>query len=78
MRDLMDKKHALFLSKGNAAVDEMRTIDTEREALKQAISDNFPLDETGIQQLKNHVAEKIMAVHDIEKTAITALRDAMS
>ena len=78
VRELMDKKHALFLSKGNAALDEMRTIDSKREALKQTIGNNFPLDESGIQQLKDNLAEKIMAVHDIEKEAITALRDAMS
>jgi hypothetical protein len=77
-RELMDKRHALFLSQGNAALDEIYSIKAQQKQLKQAISDNFPLDAQGQEHLKANLAEKVMAVHAIEKAAIMALRDVLS
>ena len=77
-RELMDSKHDLFLTQGNAALDEIRSINAQQDKLKQRMSEDFPLDEAEIEALKANIAEKVMVVHDIEEAAITALRDAMS
>jgi hypothetical protein len=77
-RDLIDRRHALFLSQGNAAHDELLSIKAHLKQVKQAITDNFPLDEQGKEHLKANLAEKVLAVHNIEKEGIMALRDALS
>ena len=77
-RDLMDTRHALFLEKGSAAIDDIRASIKAQDEMKHVFSEDCPLDDDGIQALKDNLAEKVMAVHDIEAEAITALRDAMS
>jgi hypothetical protein len=77
-RELMDKKHRLFLSQGNAALDDIRAINADLEQLKKTIGNEFPVDKSGIDSLKASVADHVQTVHDIEKEAITALREALS
>ncbi len=76
-RELMARQHQLFLADGQGSVEERQAISAELDEIKKQVSADFPLDEAGIQQLKENLADKIMAVHDIEYDAIMSLQEAM-
>lgn len=76
-RELLSRQSELFLTDGQATIGERRAIGAELEEIKRGVSADFPLDEAGIQQLKENLADKVMAVHDIEYEAIMMLQAAM-
>jgi hypothetical protein len=39
---------------------------------------DFPLDEAGVQALRETIAEHVMGISEIEETAVGALREAMA
>ncbi len=77
-RELYSQQHLLFLTDGQETIEERQAISAELAQIKKQVSADFPLDEAGIQQLKQNLADKIMAVHDIERQAVTILQEAMS
>lgn len=76
-RELMLKQHRLFIEGGQANLEEMRRIAEALEGIRKQVSADFPLDEAGVQQLKENLADKVTAVHDIEYDAIMMLQEAM-
>ncbi|MFZ0546882.1 MAG: BtrH N-terminal domain-containing protein [Candidatus Promineifilaceae bacterium] len=76
-RALMVKQHHLFIENGQASLDEIRQINRQLKELKRAVSADFPLDQSEVQQLKENLADKILTVHDIEYEAIMMLQEAM-
>jgi hypothetical protein len=76
-RELMIQQNQLFIEGGQSTLDEQRTIDGRLTEIKQQVSADFPLDEAGIQQLREKTADKVMTIHDIEYEAIMALQEAM-
>lgn len=77
-RQLMLRRRQLFLDQGNEALAEMQQIDTRLDELKAEITDSFPLDQAGVETMRENIADHVMAIHDVEKEAVTALRQAMS
>lgn len=77
-RDLLDKKHNLFLHQGHKALDDIKAINQRLQEIRDSMDNGFPLDEAGIQQLQENIADQVMVIHDIEHEGINALTDAMS
>jgi Butirosin biosynthesis protein H, N-terminal/Domain of unknown function (DUF4872) len=76
-RDLMLRKHSLFLNKGGEVEEEIRTINQRLENMKTE-SEDFPLSENEVVEHQKQIAEQVMVIHDIEFEAISALQEAMS
>lgn len=77
-RELMSRRHELFLGQGNEAVEAMQGIDGRLAEIRDAVSADFPLDAAGVQALRENIAEHVMGIHDIEEAAVTQLREAMA
>jgi hypothetical protein len=77
-RELMTRQNQLFIDSGQAILDEQQAINEQLQEIKQEVSADFPLDEAGIQQLRENPADKVMTIHDIENEAIMDLQEAMS
>lgn len=77
-RQLLLRRHRLFLENGGAALEEMRKIDQRLEEIKLQVASNFPLDSGGVIRLREELSEQIIHIYDIEKEAIEALQQAMS
>ena len=76
-RTLMLRRHHLFLERGSDALLDIRQIDGHLAALKRDLTADFPLDDTSVAGLLGNVRDHVIAIHDIEAGAVTALRDAM-
>jgi hypothetical protein len=77
-RTLLLRRHALFLERGNAALDEIRQIDARLDAIKAEISTDFPLSDQEATALRENIAAHVLCIHDIEAEAVSALREAMA
>jgi hypothetical protein len=76
-RELLANQHKLFVADAQSSVEERQAISAQLDEIKKQVSADFPLDGAGIQQLKENLAGKIMAVHDIEYDAVMSLQEAM-
>jgi hypothetical protein len=77
-RELMLRRHAFFLDRGNAALEEMRAIDARLAAIKAAVADDFPLTQPEVEAYRARLAEQIMIIHDVEAAAVQSLRGEMA
>jgi hypothetical protein len=76
-RQLLVQRHRAFLERGNAALDELRAIDTRLAAIQTAIDENFPLTDAEVGDLRAHLADQILHIRDLEQTGIDLLKTAM-
>lgn len=77
-RQLMLQNHRLFLEQGNKSLAERVAINGRLAAIKAQIATDFPLNESEVRALHQNIRDHVLAIHNIEKEAITALQDAMS
>jgi hypothetical protein len=77
-RTLLLERHSRFLSEGNAARSRMAAIDARLAAVRVALADDFPLTAPQVEAHRAAIAEQVMAVHDIEATAVAALGEVMA
>jgi len=77
-RELLLRRRELFLTQGGAALPEIQAINGRLAALKQAISQEFPLSAAQTADLRELLRERVLVIHDIEKEAITALQAALA
>lgn len=76
-KEVMVEKHELFLNEGNQSTEKRRELTQYEETLKTQ-SENFPLSDEQVNQLKESIAEQVKVVHDLEHDAILSLREVMS
>lgn len=74
-RQLMARKHALFLELGNGTLDDIRQINKRLTIIRQSMIDDFPLTSDEVSVLQQDLAQQIRRIHDAEKTAVDALID---
>lgn len=77
-RELMVQRHRLFLNRGNDALEEMVGIDARLNEIKAAVTADFPLNRAEVDALRERIAGRVMAIHDVESEAVAALREAMT
>lgn len=72
-RELMWRKHALFLEKGGAALSEILALNQRLDEIRAEMIRNFPLEQTEVIAHRERVAEGILEVHDREEEALEIL-----
>ncbi len=72
-RELLERKHDLFLRRGNAALGEMQKISARMDALRAEIKKEPPLSDTQLTDLRENLREHILRVHAAESDAVRAL-----
>ena len=75
-RELMLRKHTLFLEQGGAALEEIEAIGSRLNEIRAAMEGDFPLTQEEVEVFRERLAGQILAIHDAEATAVQALQDA--
>ncbi len=78
VRELMWRKHCLFLEQGSAALDKIKSINQDLDDTRQDMIDNFPLSQEQVIEHRERIAEAVLTIHDREKEAIDNLQSAIS
>ena len=73
-RELMLRRHHLFLSRGNDALAEIIQIDARLNTLKLAAGNAFPLDAAGVADMQEDIRDHVRTIRAIETEAVAALR----
>jgi hypothetical protein len=76
-RDLLARKHTLFIEEGDAGVEEVLAIGKRLDELKAAAKDNFPMSQDETVAMREGLAELVLKIHDIEFEAIELLQAVM-
>jgi hypothetical protein len=77
-RKLMLHRHHSFLSKGNAALAEIRVIDARLAELRRETAADFPLGEVEVEELCTAMHNQLLQIHDIERYAVSELKQVMT
>ncbi len=77
-RLLLLERHSRFLSEGNAARPRLVAIDARLADIRAGLSADFPLTTPQVEAHRAAIAAQVMAVHDIEATAVASLREMMA
>lgn len=77
-RELMLRRHRLFLDQGGEALSEISQIDGRLDEIKSMMSSDFPLSESEVQAMRQGLRTHVLRIHDIEQQAITAMKEAMT
>jgi hypothetical protein len=72
-RTLMLEKHRLFLNQGTSAVEEMENINDRLSELRTMVGEDFPLEQSQVEDMRNEIASKVKNVWDIESEGIESL-----
>jgi hypothetical protein len=75
-RELMLRRHRLFLDEGRASLEERRSINARLAEIKEQVAADFPLDEAGVQALCGDLAERLLEIRDVERAAVSVLTSA--
>ena len=76
-RELLERRDRLFVNEGAAALDEILACDARLSEIRAAMETDFPLTEPEVETLRAGLAEKILALHDVEEEAVRVLIEAM-
>jgi len=76
-RELMWRKHVLFLEQGGAALDEIQAINGRLKAIGESMSSDFPLSQPEVTAYRERLAQQILDIHDAERAAVQALQAAI-
>ena len=75
-RELLDRRHRLFIHQGIAALDEIRQINQSLDEIRAAAAHAFPLNESQVAALFERMKERVQKIHEIEVQAIQAMQNA--
>ena len=77
-RELMARRHKLFVDKGGAALPDIQRIDARLEAIKAGMSKKFPLSPGEVAAMRQSLSDRVMQLHGLEQEAHGALLAAMA
>lgn len=72
-RDLLHQEAALYSEKGAESLAERQAISQRLDAIAASMDDDFPLTDAEAAELRKHLAEHLLRIHDAEKEALAAL-----
>lgn len=75
-RELMERRHRIFLEQGGEALAEMRQIDSRLSEIRASM-DDFPMNEAEIVTWRDELASHLLTIHDAEAKAVEALSGAI-
>jgi hypothetical protein len=76
-KDLLRRKYNLFIEQGADVLADIRRINERLQALREAAAKDFPLSEAQATSFREGLAEQVLAVHDLERSAVECLQAAM-
>ena len=77
-RELMLRKHTLFLEQGGAALEEIQAINSRLDEIRESMMSDFPLTQEQVVAFRERLAGQILAIHDAEETAVQSMQDAIA
>ncbi len=76
-RQLMLRRHRLFLEQGSAALDDIQQVTARLAEIKAQVSESFAMDDAGVIAIREDISRHVMRIHDIEMEAVEELQAAM-
>lgn len=76
-RDLMRRRHTLFLEQGGASLAERLAITARLAVIRATMARDFPLSDAETVAYRERIAAQIERIHDAEAAAVHALQVAM-
>ena len=76
-RELLVRRHCLFLEEGGAALPAMQEVDSRLAAIRAAMDDDFPLSPAQVVAHREAIAAQLDAIYEAERAAVEALQAAM-
>lgn len=76
-RQLMLRRHRLFLEQGSAALDDIQQVTAQLAEIKAQVSESFAMDDAGVIAMRADISRHVMRIHDIEMEAVEELQAAM-
>ena len=76
-RALLWQRHRLFLEQGGASLAERQALTSQLAALLQSAEDDFPLEQSRIDQMLEAVSAQLSAIRAAEGDAVRTLQKAM-
>jgi hypothetical protein len=77
-RRLMLERHETFLHQGNAGLAQIRAIDERLASIRRRLTGEFSLDPREVVTFREGLAERLLAIHDVEKQAVEALQEGIA
>jgi hypothetical protein len=76
-KEIITRKHALFIEKGSDALDEIRQLNERFKSLQQQAADHFPFDDAQASAFRAGLATQVLKIRDLERDAVECLKSAM-
>lgn len=76
-RQLLLRKRDLFINEGEAAGADRKKISVRLAEIRASIDKKFPLSAKGVTALREHLAEQVLRVSEIERQAIELMQAGM-
>jgi len=77
-RELMLRRHRLFLEQGAGSLAERQALTAQLDQIKAAVAADFPLSQGEVAIFCENLAGQLLKIHDIELAAVTAMQEAMA
>jgi hypothetical protein len=77
-RQLLLRKHRLFLEQGGAALAEIEAINGRLAEIRAAMATDFPLTSPELDALQERLAGHILAIRDAEAAAVATMQEVMT
>jgi hypothetical protein len=77
-RNLLLRKHELFVQQGQDALEEIQGVDMRLGEIRARVADEFPMGPEAVARMREGLAEQIMGISQIERGAIDSLQAAMT
>ena len=76
-KKLIQKKHNLFIDKGEAALSEIKQINSRLNELLSESENNFPLSNARAAELRGNLRDLLLKIRTVEQQAIDLLQSAI-
>lgn len=76
-RQLLEKRHTLFIKQGNESLDERKKINAKIEQLREQAAEDFSLSDEEVVDLRDSMAEIIWQIRNTEKRAVESMQAAL-
>jgi hypothetical protein len=77
-RELIGRKHRLFVERGQGALDEIQAASARLREIGAMAAEDFPLSVTQVAHVREAMSKQVMKIHDLEYEAVKAMQAAMS
>jgi hypothetical protein len=77
-RELIIKRHSLFVQQGNASIGERLAISKRLGEIRAAAAQSFPFSSSQVVAIRKQMSDLVMKIHDLEFEGVKAMQSAMN